>query len=550
MVKSSKLRGAVKLVLSAAITAGLIGGVAQVGAQSTGGMEGYDAPRYPRFVINPTKEELMAQARVAVRQTAGRAPLGNMKSGETAYVVLEYEQDQDVWNAIKTAWQERGVEAKVIPSYEIYGMSKQDFDAQQSKNYLNGGDGWMEWKIFESVYATFLPESVQATFKNPIPSQKEMGGASPTATVPPFILYLRKHPEIKNFYAWMGGGGIQKAIFRAHMPEAVAMFRGNWTFTRKADLMNKMTSFPGDVWKMVDEEMVRPIGHVSEGWITDPEGTNMHWTLMPTQSVEWDKRSGVGNINPNHLNLYPPPVLATWPEGIVIRAEASHTGYYPTMTAHMDQHGKVVQIEGGGRNGDLFRMMLNHPLFRDVKFPSAPEPGYWYLAQDGFATNPKAIRNIEELMEGSPGLVNTAERERAGVQHFAFSGPMPIEGRDPRDVAVAKEQGLPLTHTAHMHNYFTTIKWRLRDTGEIVTVSEKGHPEIFKSAELRALVSKYGNPDTIFSYDWVPDMPGVNMPGNHDRDYGADPFAFLKAEWALLKSGKYTHYVENYKVTN
>ena len=54
------------------------------------------------------------------------------------------------------------------------------------------------------------------------------------------------------------------------------------------------------------------------------------------------------------------------------------------------------------------------------------------------------------------------------------------EARDPRDVATAKATGVPVTHSAPMPNYSPTVRWRLRDTGEVMTISDEGHPTTFK----------------------------------------------------------------------
>src|ERR671915_576857 len=48
----------------------------------------YPQPRFPSFLVNPSDEQLLGAARAAVRQTSGRSPLGNIRSGETVHVFL------------------------------------------------------------------------------------------------------------------------------------------------------------------------------------------------------------------------------------------------------------------------------------------------------------------------------------------------------------------------------------------------------------------------------------------------------------------------------
>ncbi len=73
--------------------------------------QGFPSPRFPKFVVAPTKPQLIAAARAAVRQTQGRAPLGTIPRGQTIHVFMNYSQDLEVWDAVREAWAERGVTA-------------------------------------------------------------------------------------------------------------------------------------------------------------------------------------------------------------------------------------------------------------------------------------------------------------------------------------------------------------------------------------------------------------------------------------------------------
>jgi hypothetical protein len=177
------------------------------------------------------------------------------------------------------------------------------------------------------------------------------------------------------------------------------------------------------------------------------------------------------------------------------------------------------------------------------------------------------------------------ERERAGVMHFSFGSPAGFFGQyvtkpkvaaakekleanikegkapiiikdtsatdfavDPRDAEYALDNDIPIGHTAHMINYFLTIKYKLRDTGEWITIADKGMVKALQDPEVRALASKYGDPDKITSYDWIPAIPGVNVPGNHDKEYAPDPWAYIMKVWKQIKDGTYKYYLEDYKI--
>src|SRR5687767_1689240 len=90
-----------------------------------GAPEEYPVPRYPRYMLENRVENLMTAARVAVRQAYGRCPLGKMQSGQRVYVLFQNGQDETVWEAIRRAWAERRVDAQVLGSWDIFGMTKE-----------------------------------------------------------------------------------------------------------------------------------------------------------------------------------------------------------------------------------------------------------------------------------------------------------------------------------------------------------------------------------------------------------------------------------------
>jgi len=323
-------------------------------------------------------------------------------------------------------------------------------------------------------------------------------------------------------------------------------------------LVSKGSEFPGDVWAFVQDNIEKPREFTSEGTFTDPQGTRLRWEVNRSQAMMWARGQylqlpGVPPPPPsdagagNHLNIYPPAFLATWKEG-VIKASANHVGYMPVMTVYLSEHGRVTKVEGGGKDGDLFRYLNNLPQFKNAAFPGAPEVGYWYLAADGFAINPKYVRDVDLLSKGSSGYANVIERQRAGVQHFSFTSPAGMFPVDPKMIEYGKKQGLVLSHTAHMHVYFGTVKWKLADSGEWITISDKGNVAALAMPETRALAAKYGDPNLILRYEWVPEIPGINAPGDVDRDYGADPWKWIASEWGRIQAGTYGHYVEDYQM--
>lgn len=505
---------------------------------------GYPAPRFPAYLADPNDGDLVSAARILVRQPHGLAPLGIAEPGQTVHVILQLQQDMEVWGAIQRAWAERGVKAIGLPIWTVAGMSKEEYAAKSQR--MNGEEGWKELGVFEPAYLPYLPAE----------AQKELG--QPLTIMGRNRLYLGKyldqHPEIKHVFTDPGGGSF---FFIALAGKQHAdKFMGNWMYEDKTDLLMRFPSFPSDVWSLIEDKIVQPIDKVSEGTFVDPEGTSLRWSVTRPQAVKWKQFASLAN---NHLFLYPHPRDVSSMTGVVCGG-ANHIGFYPRMCVHLDQRGKIIKVDGGGRTGDLFRGLVTDPRFAAVKFPTAQSAGYWYLSPDGFATNPKFVRNMETLVRGSTDFTNLSERQRGGVQHFSFSsyaglfdfteeeidkaisenrGMGDLFNSDPRDVRYVKSLKLPVSHTMHVHVYFGSINYRLRDNGELIPVSSKGRVAAYDNAEVRALAAKYGNPDEVLSYDWVPGIPGINMDGDYANDYARNPWAWITREWNEIKSGKY-----------
>jgi hypothetical protein len=79
-------------------------------------------------------------------------------------------------------------------------------------------------------------------------------------------------------------------------------------------------------------------------------------------------------------------------------------------------------------------------------------------------------------------------------------------------------------------------------------VVDKGWVKAFENPEVRALASKYGDPDVIFSYDWIPAMPGVNVPGDYKEDYAKNPWGWIMSIWEKIAAGTYEYFVDDYEM--
>ena len=118
-----------------------------------------------------------------------------------------------------------------------------------------------------------------------------------------------------------------------------------------------------------------------------------------------------------------------------------------------------------------------------------------------------------------------------GVIHWSFgsevkNGPEPDKEkaqRSPKSFAFGEQHQLPIGHAMHNHTLLPTYQVRLRDSGQWITLIEHGQIMASEEPEVRALASRYGNPDEILARDWIPELPGITAPGNYDDDYSSNP---------------------------
>ncbi len=503
----------------------------------------YPAPRFPKYLRTVTTvEPLMTPARLAARQIAGRTPLGLVKPGEQMLIVVPDEQDALIQQAIEKALGERNVKVVWKYSSEMQGLTpaqmKQNMAARKTQ-LTYGGDGWKEVGTFQKRVGRFLPPEVQKQVAG-----KPLPNPPPIEDLEGTVAYLAAHPDIDRVVFGNGGRARQQRAFGKN----AGKFLGNWTYVKQTDLLSKVPEFPGDVWKLVEEKVLDSLPFIESVHMTDPEGTDVRWSVTEQGAERWAKAAYLQG----HIFLYPLQgsrgILdaaydsQVFPDSSgVIAGCSNHTAYYPCVKATIE-HGQMTRIDGGGRMGELARMLLDNPTLKTVQYPDAPRPGYWYWFESALGTNPKYFRPIQALMQGGNGAINTFERNRSGVFHFG----MGFETLDKDARKMCDEKQLPCDHAWHVHNYFITYAAKLRDEDTTINIIDKGHLTPMDNVEVRALASRYGNPDLIMREEWIPGMPGINEPGDYNKDYAPDPWKHIRQSGEQIEKGTYPYLIDSY----
>ncbi len=168
--------------------------------------------------------------------------------------------------------------------------------------------------------------------------------------------------------------------------------------------------------------------------------------------------------------------------------------------------------------------------YKDVHWPGYPDKGLFWFCDCALCTAVKSFRRTSDLFSSYWRIPNAAERYRAGIFHLGMCSRRHF--REHRQYA--KENNVPLGHI-HVHNYFATFEIKLRGTDYWYKIVDKGRLTIMSDPKIRALATKYGDPDELLRYDWQPPLPGINCEGDYLKDYAADPAAYLKKR---MKEGK------------
>jgi hypothetical protein len=531
----------------------------------------YPPPRFPSY-LRPTKtiEEIMPFARAAVRQTGGRTPLGLVEKGMTVAIFTEPSAEDMVMQAIRRAYEERGVKVEIVPEHQLLGVTKEEgLKGVKASRWFTSEQGYMEVRAWllqrfadPDVPKKWLKEHRPDLYKAVF--QREEEGVSPElvelgrkfggkSVGEAIVKYLDQHKEVTAVF-WRRGG---RTVTRKSIEPHGNKYYGNFIFDNRYELMNKAATFPGDIWRLAEERVVEPLSWVGRVEVKDPEGTDFSFEVDEKQAQSWAE----GAYQQGHLFMFPHQATGRFPYSSVdypaftkkynprylvkvngvFAGTSNHTGSYPRIEVHV-KDGYVKEVKGGGTYGDLWREFLKYPRINDLNYPFHDQPGYWWIYEAGMGTNPKFFKRPDENAEGH----NQSERNNAGVIHWGFGlrldhGPdKPVESKEWMDFA--KQHGLPNDHWWHIHNTLPTYKVRVRGTkNSWLTLIDKGEVTALKSPEIRALASRYGNPDEVLSDDWAPYLPGINAPGKY-QDYAKDPWKTVSSVMKKIEGGSFEYF--------
>ncbi len=304
------------------------------------------------------------------------------------------------------------------------------------------------------------------------------------------------------------GGGIPKTD---HRYEAIP-------WLQVSQFATPATVYPRDLHTLINLKSWNYFFEAGRGGtvrLTDPEGTDMTYTLLPDY-FDGTRRGYTEVPWWGHLLAHgPTPILR----------EEDATGVFAGTTSHFQkpferiqlevEKGRLERIIGGGEYGDNWRALQEET--KKVKYPCFPREGLFWLWEIAIGTNPKISRPDNINMLSSGGF--EWERRRAGIIHIGMGTRW--RGSEER---WAGEQGILYGHL-HVHLFFPTLIIETKD-GKDIPVIEHGHLKALDDPEVRDMAAKYGDPDQILNTDWQPGIPGIDRCGCYD-DYAKNPSHYI-----------------------
>lgn len=493
----SSVLGAIALLFS--LEAGLL-------TRSFGQKPEYPAPRYPKIPKITSVEELLPYARYIVSKPRDRSnvmrPGYGIKGGEKVLVLVNSTVDPLVLEAFFRAFKEKNcVVDQLIMDNAAFTPSLPD--------------GATEARLAASVRPTsggFF--GVQAG------------------------KWLEELVKERGYQLVIGPSSVV-----GQQPKDYLVQRMHWV-TREL-LASPATTFPEELIDAIDRKAWEILRQAREVRITDPEGTDLRFTWFPEywevvegthptiKTVGGGPASGIsgyqyGAAGSSEHPLIPGHVMG-YPEGIVlpqsnaegvVAGTSNHSGPYPHIKLRLKGN-RIVEVEGGGEFG---RLLLTEFLekYKNVRLPMYPGPGLGWLVEAAVGTNPKIIRphNVAQPLRNKGLWV--FERMRSGIIHMGFGNFLH------ESATWAAARGLPNYHV-HTHLYFPTFTVTMSD-GREVKLIDRGRLAPLDDPEVRKVAAKYGNPDELLREDWIPAIPGINVPGDYWKDYANDPISWIVKE--------------------
>lgn len=477
----------------------------------------YPRPRYVEYDSNLAPEQLMFLARQQARQTETRnGRLGVIEPGKKGLLTLRREQDMDVVHAVIQALRERGADADYIYTEDL--LEKAGYP-REFATPAHEPDPVAEAPLYLVVNGIERYDFKPSNFTKAAWDRLPQGGQEILADVRKRFdarnmalkKYMDAHPEYDYvFIDWFSGGPMLTELSNLFGRK----FQLGWRIPDKDKLIRE-GSIPKEVWRALEQKVLEVIPWIRRVSVVDPEGTNLQFTINPDDARYWR----MGAYLQDYIRMYPfqsgrwlyrslgiKHVIVPDANGVICGTTGQDGSVIPYMKLTVKK-GLVVNVDGGGVQG--FAMNDVGQKYKDYKIPLLPGPGWMWVFQLSLSVNPK---------------------EGASAMDWAFGPEIYL----PEITEFGAKYNIPITHEFHFNNRFPTYETTVTG-GKAFRVVDRGHLTALDDPEVRAIASKYGDPDDILREEGARPIPGVNARGDYWQ-YAKDPVSYWVEQRKQRKS--------------
>jgi hypothetical protein len=340
---------------------------------------------------------------------------------------------------------------------------------------------------------------------------------------------MRRQPWVENPRRWEGTPWIEElAKSRGYdllihgkggaIPKVSHRYEGfPWVVTDHFDRASNL--YPRQLHRLINERTWSRItaNAGSRIRLTDPEGTDISLTILDAPLRDTTRHDYGLTPKWGHLMAHPPtPIEANDDSTGTIAGTLNHFSRpFPRIEVDIE-NARMTAIRGGGAYGAAWRDLEAES--KDTQYPCFPAPGLFWLWELAIGTNPKIVRpsNIRYLSSGGFEW----ERRRAGIIHCGIG----TRWRSSEEVWAGEQRLL----YGHLHVHLLNPTLIVETPQGDVPVIERGRLSAYDDPEVRDLAAQFGDPDRLLSDDWVPEIPGITVPGDY-ATYAEDPARWVYA---------------------